>query len=143
MTIEEQLHEALAASVSLAVERDDLRATVEKLTIGTADELSAAKADIVAKDARLGELTVAVDGLSAEVVTLKATLAALEAGTVSASKEACPLSRCPRLTPRPLPPKPSTMSPPSSPCRSAPRSAPSISRRTSPRSFAASFNLSP
>jgi hypothetical protein len=92
MTIEEQLHEALAASVSLAVERDDLRATVEKLTIGTADELSAAKADIVAKDARLGELTVAVDGLSAEVVTLKATLAALEAGKVSASKEAAKIA---------------------------------------------------
>ena len=77
MTIEEQLHESLAASVSLAVERDDLRATVEKLTVGAADELNSAKIDIAAKDVRLGELTAAVDGLSAEVVTLKATLAAL------------------------------------------------------------------
>jgi len=92
MTIEEQLHEALAASVALAVERDDLRATVEKLTVGSADELTAAKADIAAKDARLAELTVAVDGLSAEVVSLKATIAALEAGKVSASKEAAKIA---------------------------------------------------
>ena len=92
MTIEEQLHEALAASVALAVERDDLRATVEKLTVGAADELTAAKADIAAKDARLGELTVAVDGLSAEVVALKAALAALEADKVSASKEAAKIA---------------------------------------------------
>ena len=92
MTIEEQLHESLAASVSLAVERDDLRATVEKLTVGAADELNAAKIDIAAKDVRLGELTAAVDGLSAEVVTLKATLAALEAGKVSASKEAAKIA---------------------------------------------------
>ena len=92
MTIEEQLHEALAASVSLAVERDDLRATVEKLTVGADDELSAAKADIVAKDARLGELTVAVDGLSAEVVALKAALAAFESEKVTASKEAAKIA---------------------------------------------------
>jgi seryl-tRNA synthetase len=92
MTIEEQLHEALAASVALAVERDDLRATVEKLTVGAADELTAAKADIATKDARLAELTVAVDGLSAEVVSLKATIAALESGKVSASKEAAKIA---------------------------------------------------
>ena len=92
MTIEEQLHESLAASVSLAVERDDLRATVEKLTVGAADELNSAKIEIAAKDVRLGELTAAVDGLSAEVVTLKATLAALEAGKVSASKEAAKIA---------------------------------------------------
>jgi seryl-tRNA synthetase len=92
MTIEEQLHEAIAASVSIAIERDDLRATVEKLTVGAADELTAAKADIAAKDARLGELTVAVDGLSAELVALKATLAAMEGEKVSASKEAAKIA---------------------------------------------------
>ena len=56
MTIEEQLAAALAEVTAAATERDDLRATVEKLTVGAADELTAAKADIAAKDARLGEI---------------------------------------------------------------------------------------
>jgi hypothetical protein len=92
MTIEEQLNDALAASVTLAVERDDLRATVEKLTVGAADELTAIKADVSAKDARNAELTAAVDGLAADNVTLKALVAELQAGKVSASKEAAKIA---------------------------------------------------
>ena len=92
MTIEEQLAAALAEVTAASTERDDLRATVEKLTVGAADELTAAKADIAAKDVRLGELTAAVDGLSAEVVALKATIASLEAGKVTASKEAAKIA---------------------------------------------------
>ena len=38
MTIEEQLLEATAAISGVTAERDDLRATVEKLTVGAASE---------------------------------------------------------------------------------------------------------
>lgn len=92
MTIEEQLAAALAEATAASVERDDLRAAVEKLTVGAADELVAAKADIAAKDSRIAELTAAVDGLAAETVALKAKVAELEAGKVSASKEAAKIA---------------------------------------------------
>jgi hypothetical protein len=92
MTIEEQLAAALAEATAASVERDDLRATVEKLTVGAADELVAAKADIAAKDSRIAELTTAVDGLAAETVALKELVAKLEAGKVSASKEAAKIA---------------------------------------------------
>ena len=50
MTIEEQLAAALAEVTAASTERDDLRATVEKLTVGAADELTAAKADIAKRE---------------------------------------------------------------------------------------------
>ena len=56
MTIEDQLLEALAALAGLTAERDDLRATVEKLTVGAAAELESLKVEAAAKDAKLAEL---------------------------------------------------------------------------------------
>ena len=92
MTLEDQLLEATAALSGITAERDDLRATVEKLTVGAADELTAAKADIVTKDAKLSELAAALEASAKEAEALKAKVAELEAGKVSASKEAAKIA---------------------------------------------------
>ena len=88
MTIEEQLLEATAAIAGITAERDDLRATVEKLTVGAASELEAMKVEASAKDAKVAELTAALEVAVKEVEGLKGMVAELEAGKVSASKEA-------------------------------------------------------
>ena len=104
MTIEEQLLEATAALSGLTAERDDLRATVEKLTVGSASELEALKVEAAAKDskiaelsaiveaaskdAKLAELTAALEVAAKEVEGFKAMVASLEASKVNASKEA-------------------------------------------------------
>ena len=88
MTIEEQLSTVETLAQALTAERDDLRSTVEKLTVGAADELTAVKAEVVTKDARISELTVAFEAATAEIATLKALVSDLEASKVSASKEA-------------------------------------------------------
>lgn len=88
MTIEEQLLEATAAIAGVTAERDDLRATVEKLTVGAASELEALKVEASAKDAKVAELTAALEVAVKEVEGLKGMVAELEAGKVNASKEA-------------------------------------------------------
>ena len=88
MTIEEQLLEATAAISGVTAERDDLRATVEKLTVGAASELESIKVEAASKDAKLAELTAALEVAAKEVDGLKQMVASLEVSKVSASKEA-------------------------------------------------------
>ena len=88
MTIEEQLLEASAALSGITAERDDLRSTVEKMTIGVSAELEAIKVEAAAKDSKLAELTAALEVAVKDSEGLKALVAELEAGKVSASKEA-------------------------------------------------------
>jgi len=88
MTIEEQLVQAASALSGLTAERDDLRATVEKLTVGAAAELEQLKVEASVKDASIASLTEVVKTVEAEAAALKAKVAELEAVQVSASKEA-------------------------------------------------------
>lgn len=88
MTIEEQLLEASAALSGITAERDDLRSTVEKMTIGVSAELEAIKVEAAAKDSKLAELTAALEVAVKDSEGLKALVAELEASKVSASKEA-------------------------------------------------------
>ena len=81
MTIEEQLLEATAAISGVTAERDDLRATVEKLTVGAASELEALKVEAASKDAKLAELTAALEVAVKEVEGFKAMVADIEAST--------------------------------------------------------------
>ena len=92
MTLEERLIAAEAAAASVLAERDDLRATVEKLTVGSAAETEALKVEASAKDAKLAELGAALDAAAKESEALKAMVAELEAGRVSASKEAAKIA---------------------------------------------------
>ena len=92
LTPEAELNDLRVSASALLTERDDLRATVEKLTIGAADELTAVKADVVAKEARIGELT-------AEVSALAEKVAALEATHVSAAKQAAEIVASTGTTP--------------------------------------------
>ena len=66
MTIEDQLLEATAALSGLTAERDDLRATVEKLTVGAAAELEALKVSASEKDAKIAELSAIVEAAASE-----------------------------------------------------------------------------
>ena len=88
ITPEAEVSELRTVALALTAERDDLRATVEKLTVGAADELTAAKADIVTKEARISELSASLEASASEVTTLKALIADMEASKVSASKQA-------------------------------------------------------
>ena len=88
MTIEEQLLAATAAISGVTAERDDLRATVEKLTVGAASELEALKVEAASKDVKLAELTAALEVAVKEVESFKQMVADLEVSKVSASKEA-------------------------------------------------------
>jgi len=92
LTPEAELNDLRVAAAALLTERDDLRATVEKLTVGAADELTAAKAELSAKDARIGELT-------AEVAALAEKVAALELTHVSAAKQAADIVASTGTTP--------------------------------------------
>jgi ribonucleotide monophosphatase NagD (HAD superfamily) len=88
MTIEEQLVQAASALSGLTAERDDLRATVEKLTVGAAAELEQLKVEASVKDASIASLAEVVKTVEAEAAALKAKVAELEAVQVTASKEA-------------------------------------------------------
>jgi chromosome segregation ATPase len=103
MTIEEQLKSSIEVVAGLTGERDDLRATIEKLTVGTASELESVKADVVSKDAKISELTVALDGISAELALFKAKASELEQSHVSASKQAAVIASSVGITPTALP----------------------------------------
>lgn len=88
MTIEEQLLAATAAVSGLTAERDDLRTTVEKMTVGASAELESLKVEAAAKDAKLAELTAALEVAVKESESFKALVAQHEVSKVSASKEA-------------------------------------------------------
>ena len=92
MTIEEKLSTADLLAQALTAERDDLRATVEKLTVGAADELTAIKADLVTKEASLSALGVSLEKATAERDAFAAKIAELESTKVSASKEAAKIA---------------------------------------------------
>jgi ribonucleotide monophosphatase NagD (HAD superfamily) len=103
MTIEEQLLEASAALSGLTAERDDLRATVEKLTVGAAAELESLKVEASVKDASIASLTEVVKTIEAEAAALKAAAVEAEAIKVSASKEAAKIAASVGVTPVALP----------------------------------------
>ena len=103
MTIEDQLLEATAALSGLTAERDDLRATVEKLTVGAAAELESLKVEAAAKDAKLAELAAALEASAKEVEALKAAALEAEASKVSASKEAAKIVASVGIAPTALP----------------------------------------
>ena len=104
MTIEEQLLEASAALSGLTAERDDLRATVEKMTVGVSAELESLKVEASVKDASIASLTEALKATEGELATFKALVAELEAGKVSASKEAAKIVASVGVTPVELSP---------------------------------------
>ncbi len=103
MTIEEQLLEASAALSGLTAERDDLRATVEKLTVGAAAELESLKVEASVKDASIASLTEVVKTIEAEAASLKVAALEAEAVKVSASKEAAKIAASVGVTPVALP----------------------------------------
>lgn len=88
MTIEEKLAAAEALVASASAERDDLRATVEKLTVGSVSEVEALKFEASVKDAKVIELEAAVTASAKQIEELTAKLAELSAVQVSASAEA-------------------------------------------------------
>jgi hypothetical protein len=92
MTIEEQLAKIEAEAAAVLAERDDLRATVEKLTVGAASELEAVKAEAAAKDARIVELSGAIEASDKLVAELTEKVMMLEASKVSASAEAAKIA---------------------------------------------------
>lgn len=103
MTIEEQLLAANAALSGLTAERDDLRATVEKLTVGAASELEALKVEAASKDTKVSELSAALEAAVKEVEALKASALEAEASKVSASKEAAKIAASVGVEPVALP----------------------------------------
>jgi len=103
MTIEEQLLEASAALSGITAERDDLRATVEKLTVGAAAELEALKVSASEKDAKIAELSAIVEAAAKEAEALKASALEAEALKVSASKEAAKIAASVGVVPVALP----------------------------------------
>jgi chromosome segregation ATPase len=88
MTIEEKLAAAEALVASASAERDDLRATVEKLTVGASSEVEALKVEAATKDAKLVELEGLLAASAKQVEELTAKVAELSAVQVSASAEA-------------------------------------------------------
>lgn len=103
MTIEEQLLAANAALSGLTAERDDLRATVEKLTVGAASEVEAMKVEAASKDTKVSELSAALEAAVKEVEALKAAALEAEAAKVSASKEAAKIAASVGVEPVALP----------------------------------------
>jgi hypothetical protein len=88
MTIEEKLAAAEALVASASAERDDLRATVEKLTVGASSEVEALKVEASAKDSKLVELEGLLSASAKQIEELTAKVAELSAVQVSASAEA-------------------------------------------------------
>jgi hypothetical protein len=88
MTIEQQLVKAAASLAGLTAERDDLRATVEKLTVGATAELESLKVEAATKDASIASLSEALKVSEAALAESLAKVSELEAVKASASKEA-------------------------------------------------------
>jgi len=103
MTIEEQLLEATAALSGVTAERDDLRATIEKLTVGTVAELEGYKVEASIKDSLVATLSESVKVAQAEAAALKAAVLEAEATKVSASKEAAKIAASVGVIPVALP----------------------------------------
>ena len=103
MTLEDQLLAATSALSGLTAERDDLRATVEKLTVGAASELEALKVEAAAKDAKIAELSAIVEAAAKEAEALKAAAVEAEAAKISASKEAAKIVASVGVAPVALP----------------------------------------
>lgn len=103
MTIEEQLSAAVATSSALTGERDDLRATIEKLTVGASSELESLKVEAASKDAKISELTAVAETLAIELAAFKAKASDLEQSQVSASKQAAVIAASVGITPTALP----------------------------------------
>lgn len=111
MTIEEQLLAANAAISGITAERDDLRTTVEKLTVGAASELEALKVEAASKDSKLAELAATLEASVKDAEGLRQMVAELEAGKVSASKEAAKIVASVGVSPVELSPADSKPSP--------------------------------
>lgn len=92
MTPEEIVETLKTEAVALVAERDDLRAAVEKLTVGSAAEAEALKVEAAAKDARINELTAALEAADKLVSDLSQKVAALEGNAISASAEAAKIA---------------------------------------------------
>ena len=103
MTLEDQLLAATSALSGLTAERDDLRATVEKLTVGAASELEALKVEVAAKDSKIAELSAIVEAAAKEAEALKAAAVEAEAAKISASKEAAKIAASVGVAPVALP----------------------------------------
>ena len=103
MTIEEQLSAAVATATALTGERDDLRATIEKLTVGASAELESLKVEAAAKDAKAAELSASLEAMGAELAALKAKATDLEQSKVSASKQAAVIAASVGVAPTALP----------------------------------------
>ena len=88
ITPEAEVLELRTVATALTAERDDLRATVEKLTVGAADELTAVKADVVTKEAMIADLNGRLEIAAKEAESLKAIIAEAQANKVTASQEA-------------------------------------------------------
>ena len=88
MTIEEQLVTAASALSGLTAERDDLRATVEKLTVGASAELESLKVEAATRETSIATLTEALKVSEAALAESLAKVSELEAVKASASKEA-------------------------------------------------------
>jgi hypothetical protein len=88
MTIEEQLVTAASALSGLTAERDDLRATVEKLTVGATAELEGLKVEAATRETSIATLTEALKVSEAALAESLAKVSELEAVKASASKEA-------------------------------------------------------
>jgi uncharacterized coiled-coil protein SlyX len=88
MTIEEKLAAAEALVVSASAERDDLRSTVEKLTVGSASEVESLKVEAAVKDAKVIDLECAIAASLKQIEELTAKVAELSSIQISASAEA-------------------------------------------------------
>ena len=88
MTIEEKLAAAEALVASASAERDDLRATVEKLTVGSASEVESLKVEAAVKDSKVTDLEASLVASAKQIEELTAKVAELSAVQVSASAEA-------------------------------------------------------
>lgn len=104
MTIEDQLCEATLAISGLTSERDDLRMSVEKLTVGAVCETESLKVEAAVKDASISTLTEALKMVEGELTVAKAMVLSLEAGQVTASKSAAKIAASVGVSPVELSP---------------------------------------
>ena len=88
MTIEEKLVAAEALVASASAERDDLRATVEKLTVGSVAEVESLKLEASVQAGKVVDLQCALADSVKLVEELTAKVAELSAVQISASAEA-------------------------------------------------------
>jgi hypothetical protein len=88
MTIEEKLVAAEALVASASAERDDLRATVEKLTVGSVAEVESLKVEASVQAGKVVDLQCALADSVKLVEELTAKVAELSAVQISASAEA-------------------------------------------------------